>query len=85
MPHWHFLSSKTDIPVQDIHLFSGFKLLGEAVGNLPEPNILSAFFGLADGGAYFRNAQNAGKGQSGLCIGCHTMLVWQIKNEQTIV
>jgi len=42
----HFLSSKTDIPVQDINLFSGFKLLGEAIGNLLNPNILSAFFAL---------------------------------------
>ncbi|MDD1626296.1 MAG: CPBP family intramembrane metalloprotease, partial [Methylococcaceae bacterium] len=42
----HFFSSKTDIPVQDIRLFSGFKLLGEAFGNLLNPEILSAFFAL---------------------------------------
>ena len=75
----HFLSSKTDIPVQDINLFSGFKLLGEAVGNLLNPNILSAFFALLLVGIFLGVLRTQVKSSLGLCIGCHTCWVWQIK------
>lgn len=75
----HFLSSKTDIPVQDINLFSGFKLLGEAVGNLLNPNILSAFFALLLVGVFLAVLRTQVKASLGLCIGCHTCWVWQIK------
>lgn len=75
----HFLSSKTDIPVQNIHLFSGFKLLGEAVGNLLNPNILSAFFALLMVGIFLGMLRTQVKSSLGLCIGCHTCWVWQIK------
>jgi len=75
----HFLSSKTDIPVQDLNLFSGFKLLGEAVGNLLNPNILSAFFALLMVGIFLGVLRTRVKTSLGLCIGCHTCWVWQIK------
>ena len=75
----HFLSSKTDIPVQDIRLFSGFKLLGEAVGNLLNPEILSAFFALLMVGIFLGVLRTQVKASLGLCIGCHTCWVWQIK------
>ena len=75
----HFLSSKTDIPVQDINLFSGFKLLGEAVGNLLNPGILSAFFALLLVGVFLAVLRTQVKASLGLCIGCHTCWVWQIK------
>jgi membrane protease YdiL (CAAX protease family) len=75
----HFLSSKTDIPVQDIHLFSGFKLLGEAVGNLLNPNILSTFFALLMVGIFLSVLRTQVKASLGLCIGCHACWVWQIK------
>ena len=75
----HFLSSKTDIPVQDISLFSGFKLLGEAVGNLLNPEILSAFFALLMVGIFLGVLRTQVKASLGLCIGCHTCWVWQIK------
>ena len=75
----HFLSSKTDIPVQDINLFSGFKLLGEAVGNLLNPNILSAFSALLMVGIFLGVLRTQVKSSLGLCIGCHTCWVWQIK------
>jgi len=75
----HFLSSKTDIPVQDINLFSGFKLLGEAIGNLLNPNILSAFFALLLVGVFLAVLRTQVKASLGLCIGCHTCWVWQIK------
>ncbi len=75
----HFLSSKTDILVQDINLFSGFKLLGEAVGNLLNPNILSAFSALLMVGIFLGVLRTQVKASLGLCIGCHTCWVWQIK------
>ncbi len=75
----HFLSSKTDIPVQDINLFSGFKLLDEAVGNLLNPNILSAFFALLMVGIFLGVLRTQVKASLGLCVGCHTCWVWQIK------
>jgi hypothetical protein len=75
----HFLSSKTDIPVQDISLFSGFKLLGEAVGNLLNPEILSAFFALLMVGIFLGVLRTQVKASLGLCIGCHACWVWQIK------
>jgi len=75
----HFLSSKTDIPVQDISLFSGFKLLGEAVGNLLNPEILSAFFALLMVGIFLGVLRTQVKASLGLCIGCHTCWVLQIK------
>ena len=75
----HFLSSKTDIPVQDLNVFSGFTLLGEAVSNLLNPNILSAFFALLMVGVFLAVLRTQVKASLGLCIGCHTCWVWQIK------
>ena len=75
----HFLSIKTDLPVQDINLFSGFKLLGEAFGNLLNPDNLSAFFALLMVGIFLGVLRTQVKVSLGLCIGCHTCWVWQIK------
>ena len=75
----HFFSSKTDIPVQDIRLFSGFKLLAEAFGNLLRPEILSTFFALLMVGIFLGMLRTQVKVSLGLCIGCHTSWVWQIK------
>jgi membrane protease YdiL (CAAX protease family) len=75
----HFLSIKTDLPVQDISFFSGFKLLGEAVGNLVNPVNLSAFFALLMVGVFLGVLRTQVNTSLGLCIGCHTCWVWQIK------
>lgn len=75
----HFFSSHTDIPVQDIGLFSGFKLLGEAFGNLLKPENISAFFSLLMVGIFLGVLRTQVKASLGLCIGCHTCWVWQIK------
>ena len=80
----HFLSPKTEIPVQDIQLLSGFKLLGEALGNLFNPNILSAFFSLLLVGIFLGVLRTQVKSSLGLCIGCHTCWVWQIKMSKQI-
>ncbi len=75
----HFLSIKIDLPVQDISFFSGFKLLGEAVGNLVNPVNLSAFFALLMVGVFLGVLRTQVNTSLGLCIGCHTCWVWQIK------
>jgi membrane protease YdiL (CAAX protease family) len=80
----HFLSTKTDIPAQDINLFTGFKLLEEASDNLLNPNILSAFFALLMVGIFLGILRNRIKASLGLCIGCHTSWVWQIKMSKNL-
>ena len=45
----HFLDSKTLIPVQELNLFSGFKLMAEAFANLLKPEIIPTFFALLMG------------------------------------
>jgi uncharacterized protein len=75
----HFFSSKTDIPVQDIRLFSGFILLREAFGNLLHLGNLSAFFALLMVGIFLGVLRTQVNSSLGLCIGCHTCWVWQIK------
>ncbi|MDD5267489.1 MAG: CPBP family intramembrane metalloprotease [Methylococcales bacterium] len=75
----HFLSIKTDLPVSDISFFSGFKLLGEAAGNLVNPLNLPAFFALLMVGVFLGVLRTQVNTSLGLCIGCHTCWVWQIK------
>ncbi|MEY3287963.1 MAG: hypothetical protein RLZZ419_205 [Pseudomonadota bacterium] len=75
----HFLSIKTDLPVQEINLFSSFRLLGEAFGNLINSDNLPAFFALLMVGIFLGVLRTQVKVSLGLCIGCHTCWVWQIK------
>ncbi|MDD5461980.1 MAG: CPBP family intramembrane metalloprotease [Methylococcales bacterium] len=80
----HFLSTKTNIPVQDTNLFTGFKLLGEAFANLFNPNILPAFLALLMVGIFLGVLRTQIKASLGLCIGCHTSWVWQIKMSKNL-
>jgi membrane protease YdiL (CAAX protease family) len=80
----HFLSTKTNIAVQELNLFSGFKLLGEAFANLLNPDILSAFFALLMVGIFLGILRTRVKAGLGLCIGCHTCWVWQIKMSKSL-
>ena len=80
----HFLNSKTAIPYQALNLFSGFKLLGEALANLLNPSILSAFFALLMVGIFLGILRTRVKAGLGLCIGCHTCWVWQIKMSKSL-
>jgi uncharacterized protein len=75
----HFLDSKIQIPVQDITIFSGFNLLGDAFAHLLNPEILSAFFALFAVGVFLGVLRTQVKASLGLCIGCHACWVWQIK------
>lgn len=80
----HFLDSKTQIPAQEINLFSGFKLLGEAFVHLLNPEILSAFFALFAVGVFLGVLRTQVKVSLGLCIGCHACWVWQIKLSKSL-
>jgi len=75
----HFLDSKTEIPRQQLNVFSGFILLGEAIENVLNPKNVSAFFSLLMVGAFLAVLRTQIKESLGLCIGCHAGWVWQIK------
>lgn len=80
----HFLDSKTQIPLQGLNFFSGFKLLGEAFYHLLNPNILSAFFALFAVGIFLGIIRTQFKASLGWCIGCHACWVWQIKLSKSL-
>lgn len=80
----HFLNSKTEIPFEQVQLSSGFPLLGEAFANLLNPEILSAFIALLMVGIFLGTLRAQVKESLGLCIGCHTCWVWQIKMSKTL-
>lgn len=75
----HFLTSKTQIPPAELNVFSGFKLLGEAFANLFNPVTASAFVSLLMVGIFLGLLRTRTNTSLGLCIGCHTAWVWQIK------
>ncbi len=80
----HFLNSKTEIPFEQVHLSSGCTLLREAFANLLNPEILSAFIALLMVGIFLGTLRSQVKESLGLCIGCHTCWVWQIKMSKTL-
>jgi len=80
----HFLDSKTEIPFEQVHLSSGFTLLGEAFANLLNPEILSTFIALLMVGIFLGTLRAQVKEGLGLCIGCHTCWVWQIKMSKNL-
>jgi membrane protease YdiL (CAAX protease family) len=75
----HFLNSHTEIPLQELNVFSGFTLLGEAFANLLNPSIYSAFFALLMVGIFLCLLRTHFNASLAMCIGCHTAWVGQIK------
>jgi membrane protease YdiL (CAAX protease family) len=75
----HFLSAKADPLIQDVTFLSGFNLLGEAFKNVIDPEHLSAFVALLMVGVFLGVLRTQVNVSLGLCIGCHTSWVWQIK------
>ncbi len=75
----HFLTSKTQIPASELNLFSGFTLLGAAFANLFSPTVTSAFLALFMVGVFLGLVRTRLNTSLGVCIGCHTAWVWQIK------
>jgi uncharacterized protein len=80
----HFLNSSIEIPFQNLNIFSGFYLLRDAFANLLNPDILSAFFALLMVGIFLGFLRTHVKASLGLCIGCHTCWVWQIKMSKSL-
>jgi len=80
----HFLDSKTLIPVEQLTIFSGFQLMSEAFANLLRPEIIPAFFALLMVGLFLGLLRTRVKSSLGLCIGCHTCWVWQIKVSKSL-
>jgi hypothetical protein len=80
----HFLNSNTHIATQDFKFYSGFTLLTEAFTNLLNPAIFSAFLALLMVGIFLGVLRTQVKSSLGLCIGCHTCWVWQIKMNKTL-
>jgi len=80
----HFLGTSAEIPYQHINLFSGFTLLSEAFANLLNPEIFPAFLALLMVGIFLGVLRTQKKTSLGLCIGCHTCWVWQIKMSKNL-
>ena len=80
----HFIKSPTDIPASELTLMGSFQLLGHAFGNLLNPEILSALFALLMVGIFLGILRLQVPTSLGLCIGCHTCWVWQIKMSKTL-
>lgn len=75
----HFLSSHTEIPLQELTVFSGFILLKEAFANLLNPINYSGMAALLMVGIFLCLLRTHLHASLALCIGCHTAWVWQIK------
>ena len=75
----HFLDTKTQLALPDLHWYSGFMLLGVAVRRLLSPEILPAFFALFAVGLFLGVLRTQASLNLGLCIGCHACWVWLIK------
>jgi hypothetical protein len=81
----HFLSNNNVvISAQDVHLFSGFTLLGGAFANVFNPIMLSSFLSLMTVGIFLGIVRTQIKTSLGLCIGCHACWVWQIKMSKSL-
>ncbi len=80
----HFLDNNIVIPAQDVHLFSGFALLGGAFANVFNPIMFSSFLSLMTVGIFLASVTIQIKTSLGLCIGCHACWVWQIKMSKSL-
>ena len=76
---FHFVKTKTDIPYQELNITSGFQLMIEAFRNLFNPEIISALIALLTVGLFLVTIRTQFSKSIGICIGCHTAWVWQIK------
>jgi membrane protease YdiL (CAAX protease family) len=75
----HFLNVKSLAAPPNLQWYSGFVLLQEAAGNLLNPEIRPAFCALLMVGVFLGVVRTHKPASLGLCIGCHTAWVWQIK------
>jgi membrane protease YdiL (CAAX protease family) len=80
----HFANSHSEIPYEQLTVFSGFPLMLEAFTNILSPINHSAFFALLMVGIFLSLLRIHVKTCLGLCIGCHTSWVWQIKMSKSL-
>lgn len=75
----HFLNSNIEIPSQQVEVYSGFILLGDALIQLLNSNYISPFFSLFAVGIFLGVLKTKIPAGLIICIGCHASWVWQIK------
>ena len=75
----HFLTTKKTVSVSNTDLLDTFQLLFVAINNLFNPAIFSAFLALLMVGLFLGLLKERVNAGLGVCIGCHTAWVWQIK------
>lgn len=80
----HFLHSHSQIPSEEANLSSGFVLLAEAFGNVFNPANFPDWLALLMVGIFLGLLRTRASENLGLCIGCHSAWVWQIKMSKTL-
>jgi membrane protease YdiL (CAAX protease family) len=80
----HFLRSHSQIPSEQAALTSGFTLLYEAFGNLFNSSNFSDWLALLMVGILLGIVRTRSSENLGLCVGCHSAWVWQIKMSKTL-
>ena len=80
----HFLDSHSQFGYDEMTWFSGFILLGEALTNVFDVTHIPAFSALLMVGVFLAVLRARINESLGLCIGCHTAWVWQIKMNKSL-
>ncbi|MDO9212938.1 MAG: CPBP family intramembrane metalloprotease [Methylococcales bacterium] len=80
----HFMDNNVVIAAQDVHFFTGFKLLKGAFLNVFNPMMFSSFISLMMVGIFLGIVRTQVKTSLGVCIGCHASWVWQIKMSKSL-
>ena len=80
----HFLNSHSRFSYDEMTFFSGFIMLGEALVNVFNADNIPAFSALLMVGVFLAVVRTRVSESLGLCIGCHTAWVWQIKMNKSL-
>lgn len=80
----HFLDSHSRFGYDEMTFSSGFILLGEALSNVFNVANIPAFSALLMVGVFLAVLRARIRESLGLCIGCHTAWVWQIKMNKSL-
>jgi membrane protease YdiL (CAAX protease family) len=80
----HFIKSSIEIPAPELTLAKTFGLLADAFAHLFNPDIVPALLALLMVGVFLGVLRTRYNASLGLCIGCHTCWVWQIKMNKTL-
>lgn len=75
----HFLRSKTEIPLSELSIMSGYLIAAESFNNLLKLSNLSAFIALFTVGTFLACVRIRLPSSLGLCIGIHAGWVFTIK------